>query len=178
MCFYSNPEKILCTEQYQAFRDFNLLLIYSLMQLWFVWVFRKYLIFATHSNDPLPIFVPCLCPEFCSRDMSMYLVFYAFTSRSILLLATNTASMFLTACMFSLNKLSWSPEIRSCWVPFNFSPSWFAWTFLTAYSWAQLKRDVEKVHLSACSRSFLIENVWDKYLSMGTLHYVSVQHFL
>jgi hypothetical protein len=39
-----------------------------------------------------------------------------------------------------------------------------------------LKRDVEKVHLSACSRSFLIENVWDKYLSMGTLHYVSVQH--
>jgi len=182
----ANQKKMFCTEQYQAFRDFNLLLIYSLMQLWFVWIVRKYLNFATLWNGSLPIFVLWLCPAFCSRD-TWYLVFAAFTSRSFFSLATNKASVFLTVWMFSLNKLARSTEMRSWCVPFNFNPSWFVWTFQTAYSKTRSKSNNEKVHLSSKSnnekvhpspsfRSFLIENVSDKYLSIGDLHYVSVQH--
>jgi hypothetical protein len=41
------------TEQYQAFSDFNLHLISSWIQFWFVTVVPKYLNYATFSKDPL-----------------------------------------------------------------------------------------------------------------------------
>jgi hypothetical protein len=50
-------------------------------------VVPKYLNSSTLSKDLLSIFMLWLCPAFWFRDMTMYLVFSAFTSRPISLLA-------------------------------------------------------------------------------------------
>lgn len=129
---------------------------------------------------------PCCDSPFILLMKHEY-VFTVFNSKPISLLATNKASMFFIVCMHLLSQWTSSAQTRSWCVPFNFNPSWFVWTFQTAYSKTRSKSNNEKVHLSSKSnnekvhpspsfRSFLIENVSDKYLSIGDLHYVSVQH--
>ena len=85
-------DKSFCREWKRAFPDLNLLLIFSRMTFWFVMVVPKYLNCSTVSNDLLPI---CKFPfyrAFWSRDMTIYLVFSAFISRSITLLTITKAS--------------------------------------------------------------------------------------
>ena len=75
---------------------FNLLLISSWIEFWFVKVFPKYLNSATLSQEILSVFIFWLRPAFWSRDMTMYLVLSAFTTRPTSLLATTKASLFLS----------------------------------------------------------------------------------
>jgi hypothetical protein len=56
-------------------------------------VVPKYLNCSTVSNDSLPICMYPFYPAFWSRDMTIYLVFSAFTSKPISLLAINKASV-------------------------------------------------------------------------------------
>jgi hypothetical protein len=62
------------------------------MEFRFVRVVPKYLNCSTLSKDLLSNFMLWFCPAFWSQDMTMYLVFSAFTSRPISLLATTKAS--------------------------------------------------------------------------------------
>jgi hypothetical protein len=87
-------DKRFCTEWWQAFPDFNLLLISSWKEFLFVRVVPKYLNCTTVSKDLLTSFTLPFCPAFWSRDMTIYLVFSAFTSKPSTLLATNKACVF------------------------------------------------------------------------------------
>jgi hypothetical protein len=69
-----------------------LLLIYPWMEFWFVRVVPKYLNYSTVSNDSLTICMYPFCPAFWSRNMTIYLVFSAFTSKPISLLAISKTS--------------------------------------------------------------------------------------
>ena len=77
-----------------AFPDFNLLLISSQIEFWFVKVVPKYLNYSTLSKDLLSVFILSLRPAFWSQYMVMYLVLLALTSSSISLLATTKTSAF------------------------------------------------------------------------------------
>jgi hypothetical protein len=106
----SNQEgKRFCTERYQAFPDFNRLLIPSWMEFRLVRVVPKYLNFFTLSKDLLSIFMLWFCPAFWFRDMTMYLVFSAVTSRPISLLTiTNYSAFFCILRMLPPNILTLS----------------------------------------------------------------------
>ena len=66
----------------------------SWIEFWFVNVVPKYLNCSTLSKQLLSVFISCLRPAFWSRDMTMYLVLSAFTSRPVSLLAITKASVF------------------------------------------------------------------------------------
>ena len=57
--------------------DFNLILISSWIEFWFVKFVPKYFNSSTLSKELLSIFILWLCPAFWSRDMTMYLVLSA-----------------------------------------------------------------------------------------------------
>jgi len=46
--------------------------------------------------------------------------------------------------MSSPHKLQSTAQVRSWFVPFSFSSSWFAWTFLTAYYKTKVKSNGKK----------------------------------
>jgi hypothetical protein len=75
--------------------EFNLLLIFLLMQFWSVTVVLKYLNFATFSKDLLAFSILLFCPVFWWWDTTIYLVASVFTPRPTSLLASNRASVFL-----------------------------------------------------------------------------------
>ena len=70
-------DKRFCTEWYQAFPEFNLLLISSWIEFWFVKVVPKYLNSFNLSKGLLSVFILWLRPAFWSRDMTAYLVLSA-----------------------------------------------------------------------------------------------------
>jgi hypothetical protein len=72
-------DKTFCTEWQQAFPDFNLLLISSWMEFWFVRVVPKYLNCSTVSNDSLPICMLIFFSAFWSQDLVTHLVFTVLT---------------------------------------------------------------------------------------------------
>jgi hypothetical protein len=51
---------------------------------------------------------------------------------------------------------------RSWYVPFNFSPTWFSWSFLMVYSKAKLESSGYKE--SPCFRPFWIRNLGTKFI--------------
>ena len=84
-------DKRFYTEWQQAFPDFNLLLISSTIEFWFV---PKYSKSSTLSKVLLSILTLWIRPAFWSRDMTMYLVISAFTSSPISLVAATKDSAF------------------------------------------------------------------------------------
>ena len=90
-----------CTEWSQAFPDFSLLFISSWKEFWFVRVVPKYLNYSTPWKDLLPAFMLWFCPACWSWNMTIFLVFSAFTSRSSSLLAVTKAPMFLCNSMYA-----------------------------------------------------------------------------
>jgi hypothetical protein len=66
-------------------------------------------------------------------------------------------SKYATVCMLSPNSITLSVWVISWCVPLKFSPTWFSWTFLMAYSKATLKTNGNKA--SPCFRTFWIWNV-------------------
>jgi hypothetical protein len=62
---------------------FNLLLISSWIEFWFVKIVPKCLNSSTLSKDLLSIFIPWLLSVFWSRDVTIYLVLSAFTSSPV-----------------------------------------------------------------------------------------------
>jgi hypothetical protein len=87
------------TEWQQASPDFNLLLISSWTEFWFVNDVHKYLNCSTLSKELLSVFISWLRAAFWSRNMTNYLVLSAFSSSPISLLATTQAPVFsFTAC--------------------------------------------------------------------------------
>ena len=87
-------DKRLCTEWQQSFPDFNMLLIFSLIQFSFLNVFTKYLKSSNISKDQFSIFVLWIRPSFWSRYKAMYLVLSAFTTSPFSLLAITKDSAF------------------------------------------------------------------------------------
>jgi hypothetical protein len=72
---------------------------YLLMQFWFVMFVSKC---STISKDLLSVFIMWFCPAFFPRDITIYIVCPAFTSRLTSLLTTTTASVFLfVVCILS-----------------------------------------------------------------------------
>jgi len=64
------------------------------MEYWFVKVVAKYMNCSTLSKELLPTVIMLFCPAFWCRGMTMYVLFSAFTSRPISLLATAKAFVF------------------------------------------------------------------------------------
>ena len=83
-----------CTEWYQVFLYFNLFLISSWIEFWYVRVVNKYLDTSTLPKELLSFFILWLRPAFWSPDMTMYFVLAAFTSSPISLQVTTKASVF------------------------------------------------------------------------------------
>ena len=114
-------DKIFCTCP-----DFNLLLISSWIQFWFVKVFHKYLNSSTLPKQLLSDFVLWLHPALWDWDMTMYLDLSAFTSCPVSILTTATDSPFsFTVCTLPPSILTSSAQARSWCVAFSFKPSWF-----------------------------------------------------
>ena len=82
-----------CTEWQQAIPQFNLLLISSWIEFWFVKVVSKYLNSSSFAKELFSLFILWLYPAFWSRDMITYLVL-SFTSSPVSLLATKRASAY------------------------------------------------------------------------------------
>jgi hypothetical protein len=128
---------------------------FLLNQFWFVTVIPKYLNCDTFSNDLSAIFMPWFWPDFWWWDSNIYLVFCTFISRPTSLLASVKVSMsFFVVSMLSPSRFTSLVYARSRCVPFNFSPTWFSWTFLMAYSNAKLKTSGDRA--SPCFRQFWI----------------------
>jgi hypothetical protein len=109
------------------------------------------------------------------RDINIHLVFSEFTSRATALLASNKASVFLfMVFIFSPAMLTSSAQAKTWCVLFSFSPTWFSWTPLMAYSKAQLKSYGHKA--SPCFRPFWTGNLSDWYLPIRTVLWVSFKH--
>jgi hypothetical protein len=81
----------LCTEWYQAFLDFSLLVISSWIEFLSVGIVPKYLKCSTISDVLLPILMLWFYAAVWSRDMTIYLALTAFISGPIFLLAINKA---------------------------------------------------------------------------------------
>ena len=110
---------------------------------------------STLSKELLSDFILWLPPAFWSRDMTMYLVLSAFTFSPISLPAIIKASTFsFIICTLPSYILTSAALTRSSCVPFNFKPSWLAWTLLITYSKAKLKSNNDKA--SPCFKPFLI----------------------
>jgi len=75
-------DKRLRIERWQAFLEFNLLVMSSWMQFWFVAVVPKYLNFVTFMKDSLARVNLWFFPSFWWWDIQINLIFSAFTSRS------------------------------------------------------------------------------------------------
>jgi hypothetical protein len=71
--------------------------------------------------------------------------------------------------ILSPGRFTSSAQTKSWCVPFNFSPTWFSWTFLMAYS--------SGYKASPCFRPFWIGKS-DRCLPIRTLPYVSFKHIL
>ena len=82
---------------------FNLLLISSWIEFWFVMVVSKYLNCSTLSKELLPISVLWLRPALWLQHMTMHLVLSTFTSIPVCLLATTKAPAFFFAVGCSMN---------------------------------------------------------------------------
>ena len=87
-------DKRFCMKWQQSFPYFNLLLISFWKEFSFLRVFPKYLNCSILSEDLLSIRMLWFCPPLWSRDRTIYLVFSAFISRPVSLLATTKASVF------------------------------------------------------------------------------------
>ena len=99
--------KRFCTEWQHTFPDFNLLIISSWIEFWFVKAVPKYLHSPILSKELLSIFILWFHPAFWSQDTIMYLLLSAFTSRTISPLLTNEAPMFFfIVCMLPPNILT------------------------------------------------------------------------
>ena len=93
----------------RATRPAHLILLRMIFLSWYpsmmfpnIWIFPPFKVFITFS-----LIYVVFCPARWSGDMSMYLGFTAFTSRSISLLATTRASVFFfVVCMFLPNILT------------------------------------------------------------------------
>jgi hypothetical protein len=70
------------------------------MEIWLVKTVPIYVNHSTLSKELSPIF-PLFCPVFWSRKMTIYLVFSAFTSKPIPLLATTKSSVFFLIVLCS-----------------------------------------------------------------------------
>jgi len=93
-------DKRFCTKWQQAFPDFNLHLISSAVEFWFVKVVPKYLNSSTLSKIILSILTLWIRPAFWSWDMTMYLVLSALTSSPVFIVAGTKASAFsFRVCM-------------------------------------------------------------------------------
>jgi len=100
-------DKRFCTEWQQAFLDFNLLLIPSWIEFWFVKFIPKYMNSSTLSKELLTYFYCDFVQHPDLKDMTMYLVLSALTSSPFSLLATTTASaFFFIVCMLQPNILT------------------------------------------------------------------------
>jgi hypothetical protein len=95
VCATTIYEKNLVTRKQSIRCRVNGLLISSWTTILFVTVIPKYLNFATFSKGLLAIFMLWFCPAFWWRDINMYLVFSAFTSRPTSLLVSIRASVFM-----------------------------------------------------------------------------------
>jgi hypothetical protein len=71
--FRLQTDKIFWTELWQAVPEFDLILISSYMQIWFVSVIPKYLNYAIFSNNLLAIFTLWFSPLHEAQDMNTYL---------------------------------------------------------------------------------------------------------
>jgi len=78
-----------------AFPEFNLLLISTRMEFWFLTLVTKYLNIATFSNYLSAVSKMWHCPTFWWRDITIYLVSPEFTYRSDFLLDSKRASVLL-----------------------------------------------------------------------------------
>ena len=77
-----------CTEWYQTFPDFNLLLLSSWLQFWFVKFVLKYLNCSALSKEQLSTVILWIAPAFWSAEINMYCVLSTLTSSLIFWLAT------------------------------------------------------------------------------------------
>jgi hypothetical protein len=94
----------------KTFPEFNLLLIPSWMEYWFVKIFSKYLSCFTFSKDLFPIFMLGFCPACWSRDTTIYLVLSAITySPTFLLAPSKVLCSFYSTCIFT-QKLQRKPK--------------------------------------------------------------------
>jgi len=93
-----------------------------------------------------------------------------------LLAITEVYAFFFTVCTLPTNILTSSALTKSWCVLFNFKPSRFIWNLLKAYSKAKLKSNGDKE--SPCFKQFVIENMWDKFLTTQNLLWVSFRHIL
>jgi len=123
-------DKWFCTEWQQSFPDFNLLLISSWIEIWFVKFDPKYLKCSTLSTEILSVFILWHLLAFWSRDKNIYLVLPAFVTSPVSLLATTKDSVFFILRTLTSNILILSASTRSQCVPFNFKLSWFTRTLL------------------------------------------------
>jgi hypothetical protein len=87
-------DKSSLIEWQQVLPELNLLLISSRIKFWFAIVVLKYLNCAIFSTPLLSVFISWICPAFWWRDSNKYLVFSAFASRRIFLLASIKVSVF------------------------------------------------------------------------------------
>ena len=107
-------DKWFCPEREQAFPDFNLILVFSRIQFWFVKDITKYLNTSTLSNEVLSVYILWLHPASWSRDMIMYFVLSAFMFSSVSLLAmTRASAFFFIVCTLLPNILTSSALTRS-----------------------------------------------------------------
>ena len=74
---------------------FNLVLISSWIEFWYVKVVLKYLNSSTLSQE-ISDFILGLCPAFWSQGMTMHLVLSPFTTRPTSLLATTKPALFFS----------------------------------------------------------------------------------
>jgi hypothetical protein len=113
---------------------------------------------ATLTNNLFAVFMSWFCPAFCWWDSSIYSLFSAFIFRPTYVLASVGVSTFYSSRFTSLAQSS------SWHVPFNFSQTWFCFTFLMTYSKAKLKGSNDKA--SPCFRPFWIGSILVKCLSI------------
>jgi hypothetical protein len=114
---------------------------------------------------------------FWLRDKNICLVFSALTSGlTSLLVPVQAAVFFFMVSMLSPIRFTSPAKVRSGCFPFHFSPTWFFYTFLKAYSKAKLKGSDDKA--SRCFRPFLVRKLSDKCLPVRSLLHFSFKYSL
>jgi hypothetical protein len=102
-----------------------------------------------------------------------FLCVYFWTN--LLLASTKVCVFFFMVSMLSPSRFISSAYTSSRCVSFNFSPTWFSWTFIMAYYKEKLKSNGDK---ASYFRPFWIGNLSDKCLPVWTLLQVLFKHIL
>jgi len=94
--------------------DFDLLLLSSWIEFWFIRFVLKYLNCSTLSKELLSTFIVWLCPAFWSWNMTTYLISSEITASPISLLATTKAFVLsFVVCMLLPNILTSSSKLQA-----------------------------------------------------------------